>query len=158
MKKLISILIVSVLLFLTAGCSCGLSCCGSTQTVPQAKGGVTIAYDDASVKTVLGYYQANQGYVIEYKELKAAEGETPDYNALAESACIAVVKDEAVASALRAAGWTDLAGGENPFGFVLLNAPDDNAPDRNSDAVSALRTWLGGSEALELSKNADLFK
>jgi len=156
MKKLISILLIGVMLFATVGCSCGLSCCGSGQKVPEAKGGVTIAYDDPYVKKVLGFFQANQGYTIEYSELKAKEGEPADYNKLAGTACLAVVKDEAVAVALRAAGWTDLSDAENPFGFFVLSAPDANKPTRNSDAIAAFKTWLGGSEPQYLIDNPDL--
>lgn len=156
MKKLISIVIICMMLFSTVACSCGMSCCGGGQTVPQKKGEVAIAYDDPYVKEALGFFQANQGYVIVYSELKAAEGETPDWNKLAGSACIAVLKDEAIASALRTAGWTDLAGTENPFGFIVLSAPDSNKPARNSDAVSAFKTWLGGSEPQYLIDNPDL--
>ncbi|MBQ4423655.1 MAG: hypothetical protein II872_04985 [Clostridia bacterium] len=156
MKKLISIVIIGILLFATAGCSCGLSCCGSGQKVPEAKGGVSIAYDDPYVKKVLGYFQANQGYVITFSELRPAEGEQADYNALAGKACIAVVKDEAIAEALRAAGWADVSGTENPLGLVVLSAPDGNEPDRNGDAVSAFKTWLGGEEPKYLIDNPDL--
>ena len=156
MKKLISIVMICIMLFATVGCACGTSCCGGGQSVPQKKGDVTIAYDDPYVKKVLGFFQANQGYVIEYRELKAAEGETLDYNALAEKACVAVLKEEAIASALREAGWNDLAGTENPFGFIVLTAPDSNKPTKNSDAVSALKTWLGGSEPQYLIDNPDL--
>jgi hypothetical protein len=156
MKKLFSFILIGVMLFATVACSCGMSCCGGGQSVPQKKGDVVIAYDDPYVKKVLGFFQANQGYVIAYQELAAAEGETPDYNQLAGKACIAVLKDEAIASALRAAGWTDLAGTENPFALIVLSAPDENKPTKNSDAVAAFKTWLGGSEPQYLIDNPDL--
>ncbi|MBR0508153.1 MAG: hypothetical protein IJJ86_06045 [Clostridia bacterium] len=156
MKKLISIVIICIMLFATVGCACGTSCCGSGQSVPQKKGEVTIAYDDPYVKKVLGFFQANQGYVIAFVELKPAESEETDLNKLAGQAGIAVVKDEAIASALREAGWTDLAGMENPFDLIVLSAPDSNNPTRNADAVAALKTWLGGSEPQYLIDNPDL--
>lgn len=155
MKKLISICIVSILLFTLAGCSCGLSCCGSKQNVPTAKGAISIAYDNAKTADLLAYYQANQGYVITGVLLSA----DTDYNAV--GATVAVVKDAAYIEKLTAAGWTETAHwteaqkaeNDNLFGFTVLEAPNAAA----ESAIKALLNWLGGSEAKELYGN-ELFK
>ena len=155
MKKLISILIVFMMLFITAGCSCGLSCCGSGQKLPEKKGDVNLAYDDPSTATILAYFQANQGYVVNGTLLNA---ET-DYEALSKTVFFAVVKDAAVIEKLTAAGWKETAhwteaqkaNNEKLFGYTVLEAPNALA----TDAIKALTGWLGGdanSEAAELFK------
>ena len=154
MKKLISILIISILLFTTVGCSCGLSCCGTKQVVPEKKGDVAIAYDDESIKTILAYFQANQGYVVTGVLL---DGET-DFESI--DAKLAVVKDEATVEKLEAEGWTETAhwtetqkaNNEKLFGYIVLEAPEGVYDD---SALLALTRWLGGGED---SEAAELFK
>lgn len=156
MKKLISILIIAILLFTTAGCSCGLSCCGSGQKVPEKKGDVTLAFDNALTEKLLAYFQANQGYVVTGELL------TAETDLTAVKAKIAVLKDAAVIEALAAAGWTETAHWteaqktENAklFNFTVLEAPN-GAPSET--ALKALVGWLGSSEAAELFNN-DMFK
>lgn len=155
MKKLISILIVFLMLFLTAGCSCGMSCCGTKQSVPAAKGNAAIAYDDENIKTILAYFQANRGYVVNGTLLT----EETDLETLSDTAKIAVVKDEAVAEKLRANGWKDTANwteaqwtnNEKLFNYAVLESPDA----LTSEACKALTEWLGGGEN---SEAAELFK
>jgi hypothetical protein len=138
------------MLFATVACSCGTSCCGGGQSVPQKKGDVVIAYDDPYVKKVLGFFQANQGYVIAYQELAAAEGETPDYNQLAGKACIAVLKDEAIAEKLKAAGWIETPDwtdaqkktNEGLFHFIVLTSPANT--ESGKKAAKYLTDWLVG--------------
>ena len=156
MKKLITLVIVFALLFTTAGCSCGLSCCGSGQSVPTAKGDVTIAYDNARISDLLAYFQANQGYVVT-GELLTVESDPSTVKAK-----IAVLKDAAVIEALTAAGWTETvhwteaqkASNEKLFAFTVLEAPKGAASE---NALKALVGWLGGDEAAALYQN-DIFK
>lgn len=155
MKKLISILIIFLMLMTTAGCSCGMSCCGTKQNVPAAKGNIALAYDDESVKTVLAYFQANRGYVVDGTLLT----EETDFAALGDTVKIAVVKDDATAEKLKAAGWIDTgcwtegqkANNEKLFGYSVLEAPSSVT----TDALMALTDWLGGNEN---SEAAELFK
>lgn len=157
MKKLISILIIAILLFATAGCSCGLSCCGGGgQKVPEKKGDVNIAYDNALTEKLLAYYQANQGYVVTGKLL------TADTDLADVSAKIAVLKDAAMIEKLTAAGWKETAHwteaqkaeNEKLFGFTVLEGPDGASSE---NALKALLNWLGSKEAAELYQN-DMFK
>ncbi len=156
MKKLISILVIAILLFATVGCSCGGSCCGGGKKLPEAKGDVSIVYDNALTEKLLAYYQANQGYVVSGK-LLTAETDLADIGAR-----IAVLKDDAVIAKLTAAGWKETAhwteaqkaANDKQFGFTVLEAPD-GAPAES--ALKALVDWLGGKEAAELAQN-DMFK
>ena len=157
MKKFVSILAIAVLLLATVGCSCGLSCCGSSQ-VPKGpeNAAFTLAFDDADTKALLAYFQANTGYQPSFADVPAAaEGEVADPAANAATACVAVLKDEANAAALEEAGWTRVTL-DNAFGLIVLEAPANSAAARNADAVSALKVWLGGAEAQYLFAHPDL--
>lgn len=157
MKRFISVIIASILLLATFGCTC-TSCCGG-QKVPTAKGSVSVAYDREKTKDLLSYYQANQGYVVTGTLLN----EETDYATLANTAKVAVVKDAATVEKLTAAGWTETANwteaqkaaNDKLFGFSILEAPD--SAESNKEAVTALAAWLSGSEATSLHGN-ELFK
>lgn len=159
MKKLISIILISVLLLATVGCSCGTSCCGSKQNVPTAKGDVTIAVDDTETQKLLAYFQTNQGYVVSYVFLNA----DTDYESLSKTARIAVVRDDAVIASLKAAGWTETAhwteaqkeNNQKLFGFTVLEMLGENGTSVNSAAIQALTGWLGGGENSEIG---DLYR
>ena len=158
MKKICSILLIAVFLFATVGCSCGLSCCGSSQ-VPKTPENPTfvLAYDDASIKTLLAYYQANTGYQPSFTDVTEKTEAAYDPATLATPACIAVLKDETVIANLEAANWTRVSL-DNPFGLTVLEPPSGSSAVRNENATSALKVWLGGAEAKYLSEHADLWQ
>lgn len=156
MKKFVSIVVIAVLLLATVGCSCGLSCCGSSQ-VPKGpeNAAFTLAFDDADTKALLAYFQANTGYQPTFVDVTEPTEEAKDAAALAATACVAVVSDEANAAVLEAAGWTRISL-DCPFALTVLEAPSASTAVRNADAVSALKVWLGGAEAQYLFAHPDL--
>lgn len=157
MKKFLSILLIAVMLFATVGCSCGLSCCAKSQVpVPPENAAFALAYDDASILSLLAYFQANTGYQPTFSDVTDAASETADPVAIASTSCIAVLKDEANAAVLEEAGWTRL-NIDNVFELIVLEPPTDSTAVRNADAVSALKVWLGGAEAQYLSAHPDLW-
>ena len=81
MKKIIAIIVISVLSLAMIGCSCASCGCGGGQNVPSAKGEVSIAYDKAEIRDLLSYYQANQGYVVTFVPLE----ESTDFAKLSET-------------------------------------------------------------------------
>ena len=158
MKRFLSILVVAIFLFGTIGCSCGLSCCGAKSQVPTPPDNptFTLAFDDATVKSLLAYYQANTGYQPTYVDVTETDEIQKDAVERAASSCIAVLKDEANAAALEAAGWTRL-NLDNGFSLIVLEPPAGSTAVRNDNAVSALKVWLGGTEAKYLSEHPDLW-
>ena len=106
MKRTITIILSAILLLASVGCSCGLSCCAKSQVpTPPENAAFTLAYDDASIPTLLAYYQANTGYQPTFVNVTESgeENVEADPAALAVTACVAVLKDEANAAALEAA-------------------------------------------------------
>lgn len=148
MKKIIAIIVISVLSLAMIGCSCASCGCGGGQNVPSAKGEVSIAYDKAEIRDLLSYYQANQGYVVTFVPLE----ESTDFAKLSDSVRVAVVKDEAVIEQLKAAGWIETeqwteaqkASNEKLFGLTVLELPNESGASLNKDAVAALTRWLSG--------------
>ncbi len=158
MKKIVSILMIAVFLFATVGCSCGLSCCAKSQVpTPPENAAFTLAYDDPSITTLLAYFQANTGYQPTFTNVTEFDEVHTDVVSCASLSCVAVLKDEANAAALEEAGWTRVAV-ENGFSLIVLAAPDGSSAVRNETAVSALKVWLGGTEARYLSEHPDLLK
>ena len=158
MKKLISILLIAVFLLSAVGCSCGLSCCAKPQVpTPPENAEFTLAYDDASIVTLLAYFQANTGYQPKFENVTEPDNEysQPNPAANASTACIAVLKDEANVAALEEAGWTRVTA-ENEFSLIVLEPPTGSTAVRNGDAISALKVWLGGTEASYLFAHPDL--
>ena len=159
MKKLISIIVISVLLLAAVGCSCGTSCCGSKQNVPSAKGELAVAVDDTDTQKLLAYFQTNQGYVLSCVVLNA----DTDYESLSATARVAVVRDEAVIASLKAAGWTETAHWTEAqktsnaalFNFTVMEKLGENGTSVNTVAIQALTGWLGGGESSEI---ADLYR
>lgn len=158
MKRVLSIFLSAILLLATVGCSCGLSCCAKSQVpTPPENAAFTLAYDDASIPALLAYFQANTGYQPTCVNVTETMDETEaDPAALAASACIAVLKDEANAAVLEAAGWTRVTS-DNPFALILLESPAGSGAAVNSDATSALKVWFGGTEAKYLAAHTDLW-
>ena len=156
MKKLISVLIISVILLTAAACICSSS--GSAQT---ARGELAVVYDRELTKELLAYFQANQGCVVTFVLLD----ENTDYETLKSTVRVAVVKDQAVIEKLKEAGWSETAqwteaqktNNAKYFDFTVLEALGENGATANEDAVKALTSWLGGeAEPLEdLMKNSD---
>lgn len=144
MKKLISLLIALNLLIAVAGCARG------QQTVTH-RGELSVAYDRESTKELLTYFQANQDCIVTGVLLDA---ET-DYETLPAKASVALLKDEAVAEQLKAAGWTETENwtdaqkktNEGMFSFIVLTAPDRT--DSAKKAEKLLTDWLVGDGAYE---------
>lgn len=145
MKKLILFTLVSVLLFATIGCACG-----QTQTVTH-RGELTIAYDRELTKELLGYFQANQDCIVTGILLS----EQTNFETLADTASVALLKDETLANALRAEGWADTAdwsdaqktANEAYFNFIVLISP--KATSGNKEASKLLTDWLAGDGVYE---------
>jgi hypothetical protein len=158
MKKLISIILLSVLLLATVGCSCGTSCCGGKQNLPSAKAEVSVAVENEDVQKLLAYFQVNQGYVVKPVVLNA----DTDYATLYKSARIAVVRDDATVESLKAAGWTETAhwtdaqkaSNASLFNLTVMESLSENGASVNTDAIRALTGWLGGGANSEI---ADLY-
>lgn len=146
MKKLISILIASILLLAVVGCICG----SSQQTVTH-RGELSIAYDNARTKDLLTYFQANQDCIVTGVLLN----ENTDYTKLNETASVALVKDEAVIGKLLEAGWTETAdftdaqkeANAKMFNFTVLYAPNMTASGKAS--AKLLTDWLAGDGVYE---------
>ena len=158
MKRTITMILSAMLLLTAVGCSCGLSCCAKSQVpTPPENAAFTLAYDDASIPVLLAYYQANTGYQPTYVNVTESgeENTEADPAALAVTACVAVLKDEANIAALEEAGWTRVSL-ENVFDLIVLEAPSTSSAVRNTDAVSSLKVWLGGTEAQYLFAHPDL--
>ena len=145
MKKLISFFMIFVLLFAVAACA------RSSTAVDNTRGSVSVAYDKAVTKDLLAYFQANQACTAEGTLL---DGET-DYAALSGKAFIALVKDEAIAEQLKAAGWIETEdwteaqkkANEEMFGFTVLTAPECTAAQKNASKL--LTDWLVGDGSYE---------
>ena len=145
MKKLITLLIALILLTAVAGCT------GGQQQTVSHRGELSVAYDRESTKELLAYFQANQDCIVTGVLLDA---ET-DYEALPTKASVALLKDEAVAEQLRAAGWTETENwtdaqkktNGDTFGFIVLTAPDRT--DSAKKAEKLLTDWLVGDGAYE---------
>ena len=147
MKKLIAFCLISVLLFTAAACVCGTN--GTAQST--IRGELSVAYDNALTGELLIYFQANQACTVKGVLLDA---ET-DYAVLYETASVALVKDEAVIEALRAAGWTDTENwteaqkkaNDGMFGFTVLNSP--KITETAKTASKLLTEWLAGDGVYE---------
>ncbi len=145
MKKLISILIASILLLAIIGCTCG------TQQTVTHRGELSIAYDNALTKDLLAYFQANQDCIVTGILLN----EKTNYEKLAETASVAVVKDEAVIAKLLEVGWTETADWTDAqketnakmFNFTVLNSPNMTASGKES--AKLLTGWLAGDGVYE---------
>lgn len=141
MKKLISLMMAFVLMLAIVGCACN-----STSSAQTARGELSVAYDKAGAGDLLAYFQANQGVVVTGVQLD----EKTDYAKLSKTASVALIKDEAVAEKLKAAGWTETqdwteaqkAANESTFNFTVLIAPD--ASDSSKTAAKILTGWLAG--------------
>ena len=158
MKKFFSILLIAAVLLTTVGCSCGISCCAKSQVpTPPENASFALACDDASIVTLLAYFQANTGYQPTITNITEEDEVKTDAVSRAATSCVAVLKDEANAAELEAAGWTRV-NLDNAFSLIVLEPPADSAAARNADAVSALKVWLGGSEAKYLFEHPDLLK
>ena len=158
MKKIFSILLIAAVLLTTVGCSCGISCCAKSQVpTPPENAAFALACDDASIETLLAYFQANTGYQPTITNITEEDEVKTDAVSRAATSCVAVLKDEANAAELEAAGWTRV-NLDNAFSLIVLEPPADSAAARNTDAVSALKVWLGGSEAKYLFEHPDLLK
>ena len=142
MKKLISVLIISVMLLTAAACICSSS--GSAQT---ARGELAVVYDRELTKELLAYFQANQGVTVTGVLLN----DETDYETLAGS--VALIKDEAFAEKLKALGWTETQNWTDAqkeanaamFNFIVLTAP--NITDSGKVAGKYLTDWLVGDGA-----------
>ena len=146
MKKLIAVFTVFILLLTIVGCTCGSSQTAAAST----RGELSVAYDRELTKELLAYFQVNQGCIVTGTLLN----EETDYAALS-GVSAALVKDEAVAEKLKAAGWiettnwTDLQKetNANMFDFIVLTAPD--ITDSGKTAAKYLTDWLVGDGAYD---------
>ena len=146
MKKLTAFFLIFILLFTAAACARSAS--GTAQT---ARGELRIAYDNALTGELMTYFQANQACTVTGVLLDA---ET-DYEILAETAGVALVKDEAVIGALEAAGWTETEywtdaqkkTNDGLFGFTVLNSP--KITETAKTASKLLTDWLVGDGTYE---------
>lgn len=145
MKKLISFLIVMTLLFTAAACA-------SSSAAPQTtRGEISVAYDNALTKDLLVYFQANQSVRATGVLLDA---ET-DYDALADNASVALLKDEAIAEQLKALGWIETENwteaqkkaNAEMFDFIVLVSPSVN--ESGKKAAKLLTDWLVGDGSYE---------
>lgn len=142
MKKLIAFFLISVLLFTAAACARGTN--GNAQTT--IRGELSVAYDNTLTGELLTYFGANQACTVKGVLVNA---ET-DYAILYETASVALVKDDAVIEALKAAGWTDTENwteaqkktNDGMFGFTVLNSP--KITETAKTASKLLTDWLVG--------------
>ena len=147
MKKLITFFLISVLLFSAAACACGTS----TNTQTTVRGELSVAYDNALTKELLHYFQANQACTVKGVLLDA---ET-DYSTLSGQASVALLKDEAIAEQLKAAGWTETENWSDAqkktngelFGFIVLTAPERTESAKKAEKL--LTDWLVGDGSYE---------
>ena len=145
MKKLILFFLSFALLFTIAACARG-----AQQTVSH-RGELTVFCDDSLTEDLLVYFQANQDCIVTCETLQP---ET-DYAALSEKAGVALLKDEAVAEQLKAAGWTETEdwteaqkkANDDMFGFIVLNAPAST--ESSKKAAKLLTDWLAGDGSYE---------
>ncbi len=145
MKKLISFFLIAVLLFTAAACA-------SSSAAPQTtRGEISVACDNALTKDLLVYFQANQSVRATGVLLDA---ET-DYDALADTASVALLKDEATAEQLKALGWTEAENWTEAqkqanaelFDFIVLVSPSVN--ESGKKAAKILTDWLVGDGTYE---------
>ncbi len=144
MKKLISLFVIFILVLAVAGC-------GGAQQQHQNRGELTVAVDHALTQDLLAYFQANQDCIVTCTLLDAKT----DYAKLGDTASAALVKDEATAEKLRAAGWKDAeewtpAQAETNtkmFNFTVLTAP--KITESGKKAVKLLTDWLVGDGSYE---------
>ena len=147
MKKLIAFFMIFVLLFTAAACAGSASGSAASTT----RGELAVLYDNARTRDLLAYFQANQSCTVKGTLLDA---ET-DYEALPAETFIALLKDEAVAETLKAAGWTETEDwseaqkktNESMFGFIVLVAP--NCTETAKKAEKLLTNWLVGDGSYE---------
>ena len=145
MKKLILFVLSTVLLLALVGCICG-----SSQTVTH-RGELTVAYDVDLTKDLLAYFQANQDCIVTGIKLD----EKTDYNKIGDNVTVAVVKDEAIAEKLVAAGWVETENWTNAqkatnaekFGFIVLLSPKATSGEKETSKL--LSDWLVGDGAYE---------
>ena len=146
MKKLISFFIITILLFTAAACASN-----SASAAQTTRGELTVAYDNDLTKDLLVYFQANQSVLANGVLLDA---ET-DYEALASSASVALLKDEAIAEKLKALGWTETEdwteaqkkANDEMFRFTVLVSP--SATESGKKAAKLLTDWLVGDGSYE---------
>ena len=145
MKKLISFFLIFVLLFAAAACA------RSSTAVDNTRGSLTVAYDVDLTEDLLAYFRANQACKAEGVLLD----EETDYAALSQKAFVALVKDEAVAEKLKAAGWIETEdwsesqkkANEEMFGFIVLTTPERTAEQKVASKL--LTDWLVGDGVYE---------
>lgn len=141
MKKLIAFFLIAVLLFTAAACASS-----SGSTAQTTRGEISVAYDNELTKDLLVYFQANQSVLANGILLDA---ET-DYDALANNASVALLKDEAIAGQLKAKGWTETEdwteaqkkANDEMFRFIVLVSPSVN--ESGKKAAKLLTDWLVG--------------
>ena len=145
MKKLISFFLIFVLLFAVAACT------RSSTAVDNTRGNISVAYDKEITKDLLVYFQANQSVVTTGVLLDA---ETV-YDALADNASVALLKDEAIAEQLKALGWTETEdwteaqkkANDEMFRFIVLVSPSIN--ESGKKGAKLLTDWLVGDGTYE---------
>ena len=146
MKKLIAFFLITILLFTAAACA--RSSGSAAQTT---RGELTVAYDRASAKDLLTYFQANQGIITTGVMIDA---ET-DLDALSQTAHVALIKDEAIAEQLKALGWTETENwtdaqkktNDGMFGFIVLTSPTVTESAKKAEKI--LTDWLVGDGTYE---------
>ena len=130
MKKLISFFMIIVLLFTAAACAAGGS------AAPSTRGTLSVACDREITKELLVYFQANQSVLTTCVLLDA----NTDYDALADEASVALLKDETVAGQLKDKGWTETEdwtesqkkANAQMFDFIVLVSPSVNESGRKA--------------------------
>lgn len=147
MKKLISFFIISVLLFAAVACAGS----ASNNAASSVRGELTVAYDNAITGELLPYFQANQACTAAGVLLDAQT----DYAKLSETVAVALLKDEAIAEKLKAAGWIETEdwteaqkkANEEMFGFIVLTPANQNATQKTASKL--LMNWLVGDGSYE---------
>ena len=141
MKKLIAFFLISVLLFTAAACVRS-----NAQSTVSTRGEITVYYDNPLTAELLPYFQANQACIVTAELLD----ENTDYEAIAQKTGAALLKDEAVAEQLKAAGWTETQDWTEAqkqsnaamFNYIVLVSPENGeTADR---AAKMLTDWLVG--------------
>lgn len=140
MKKLILFALSTVLLFTLIACACG-----GSQTVTH-RGELTVAYDVDLTRDLLSYFQANQDCIVTGVKLD----EETDYENIGNTVTVALVKDEAVAEKLVAAGWTETENWTDAqkttnaakFGYIVLLSPKATSGEKETSKL--LSDWIVG--------------
>ncbi len=141
MKKLIAFFMMFILLFAAVACARS-----SQQTGPTYRGELTVYCDDALTKDLLVYFQANQSCIT---TCEIVDAET-DFAAFMNKTGAAVLKDEAIAEKLKAAGWIETPDwtdaqkktNEGLFHFIVLTSPANT--ESGKKAAKYLTDWLVG--------------